>query len=490
MHLLNDGTWRLGRFFLSSFFISGMLCAALTAGICAPAYPAGEPAGQKQLPSLFEGGAEAGSWEVMQLFAEGRALQRTGRTERADALYRKAFCKDMDRIEILPYWGLSRSQLGFFSDSLLIYDYYLEHEPGEDLVIFNKAVCLAHLGRWDEAEEAVRLCTGSELLPQCAEFWVLRGCLARRRQNWAEAENFFLRAADTDPDNISAVLGRALVLRDSGRNEEAAEILSGYAGKIGVSGRAALVNNLGVLAADSRILPQADKQFSEASEQSGTARLNLSLWRVLYEHDADLLTLAELCDEFPDNALADFLYGVALYRSQRFREAKNSFCESLAKLESGEKDEVKNGHGVLTAAEKSDLEFDIKNYLGLAILALEQPAEAVPYLSECAAGRGSAAEFHNLAVAQFKAGLNNEALTSALQARKLLHDLMLAAENDGSQKIAAERLRWEPVYYQTAYLLDAAGRKCEAAAAYAEWMRFFSKDGKAAAVKLRMRKLR
>lgn len=405
------------------------------------------------------------SWEEKQLFQEGKALQRQGQLERAVTLYNKVYELDSARIEVLPYWGLAEHRLGHYHKALELYNLYLAKEPQEELVLFNKAVCLGYLGQWTEAEQIVG-CLQSSSLANNSQFLAFDGFIDYRLHNWATAEKKLERAWRLDKSNIASALTLALLCQRDNNLEKAAQILQ--EALLAQPQDPLLINNLGVINWQNREDEKAAANFDNVKEQLGLARLNLAVYQVFSQNNVDVLNLAELTDLFPQNPLAEFLYAVALYRHQRFNEAKAGFskAEEIIFLTSSESD-IKSGRGSLTQKELDELNLVNKNYLALTLASLGENSAALAYYQELYKTQpDNISVCHNLSVLYNKVGHYKNALELAEKARTLVHKVVLASPQSREQ--------YEPVYYNLAYAYSLAKEKKKAAQAYSEWRGLFA----------------
>ena len=405
------------------------------------------------------------SWEIKQLFQEGKSLQRQGQLERAVTLYNQAYALDSARIEVLPYWGLAEYRLGHYYKALALYNLYLVSEPEEELVLFNKAVCLSHLGYWTEAEHIIGKLPASSWARN-AQFLAFSGFLDYRLGNLTSAEAKLKQALHLQKDNISAYLTLASLYQTKNEPSQA-EIVLHEAIELQPK-NPLLVNNLGVLNWQVGHYKRAEACWSEAQDDLNLADLNVAVYRVFSQGEADILTLAALTDKFPENPLAEFLYAVSLYRNRRLSEAKASFNKvgEMIYLASAD-NEIKDGSGLLNQQELGTLSLVNKNYLALTLASLGETASALAYYQELYKEQPKDISIcHNLSVLYSKNGNNKGAVEFAQKARALVHEVVTNNEQ--------LRTQYEPVYYNLAYVYSLAKDKQKAAQAYNEWRNFFA----------------
>ncbi len=430
-----------------------------------PGNEAGSADNNSSLSLTFGQAAFDSSWEIKQLFQEGKSLQRQGQLERAVALYNQAYSLDSARIEVLPYWGLAEYRLGHYYKALALYNLYLASEPEEELVLFNKAVCLSHLGQWTEAKHISEKLQASSL-SKSAQFLAFSGFLDYRLGDFTSAEAKLKQALRLQKDNISASLTLAS-LYQAENDLVKAELVLHEAIELQPK-NILLANNLGVLNWQVGRYKQAEAYWREAQDSLNLADLNEAVYRVFSQGEADILTLAALTDKFPENPLAEFLYAVSLYRNRRLSEAKAGFNKvgEMIYLASSD-NEIKNGSGLLTQQELGTLSLVNKNYLALTLASLGETASALAYYQELYKEQPKDISIcHNLSVLYNKSGNNKEAVEFAQKARALVHE----AVNANSQL----RIQYEPVYYNLAYVYSLAKDKQKAAQAYNEWRSFFA----------------
>ena len=405
------------------------------------------------------------AWEVRQLFSEGRSLQRQGQLERAAALYEKAWDLDRARLEILPYWGLTQAELGNSQRALELYELYLQEEPDEPLVLFNQAAVLAELGRYAEAEHILEQIaqaqqgvegeteTGYDLL-NSGSFWALFGLTSYKLGNNQKAVECCQKALSCQPDSVSASLVLAAAYRQQGEIKQACEVLVEACQKNPSNPEP--INNLAVIQAENGLGGAAETNWRLAGKGGlESAELNLFSWQVLHNKEVDILALAELTDRFPGNPWAEFLYGVGLYRQKRYGEAQQIFAE------------------VADTAE-GELKASSNNYLAL-VYWQQGDKRALELWQELYNNRGGDVVLaHNLAVAYGSAGLYEQALELAWEARRLVHERLVDCSNQAER----EKLRagFEPVYYNLFYLCEKNGQIVKAKQALAEWRHFFPKS--------------
>lgn len=405
------------------------------------------------------------SWEVKQLFQEGKSLQRQGQLERAIALYNQVYALDSARIEVLPYWGLAEYRLGRYYKALALYNLYLVSEPEEELVLFNKAVCLGHLGQWTQAQHIIDGLQVSSLA-KSAQFLAFSGFIDYRLGNFASAETKLKQALRLQKDNISASLTLASLYQAENNFSQAESVLQDaitFQPK-----NSLLINNLGVLNWQLDRHKKAEACWHEVRDELNLADLNGAVYQVFSQGEADILTLAALTDKFPQNPLAEFLYAVSLYRHQRLSEAKASFNKvgEMIYLDPADNG-MKDGSGLLTQQELGALSLLNKNYLALTLASLGETTSALAYYQELYKEQPKDISIcHNLSVLYSKSGNIKGALELAQQARALVHEVVVTNPQ--------LRTDYEPIYYNLAYVYSLGKDKQKAAQAYNEWRSFFS----------------
>ena len=430
-----------------------------------PKNESGSKLASSSLALPFGGASLDSSWEIKQLFQEGKSLQRQGQLERAIALYSQAYALDSARIEILPYWGLAEYRLGRYHKALELYNLYLVSEPEEELVLFNKAVCLGHLGQWTQAQHITdKLQTSS--LARSAQFLAFSGFIDYRLNNLASAETKLEQALRLQKDNIAASLTLASLYRAKNDLSKAESVLQDaltFQPK-----NPLLINNLGVLNWQLDRYKKAEACWYEVRDELNLADLNGAIYQVFSQGEADVLTLAALTDKFSQNPLAEFLYAVSLYRHQRLSEAKASFnkVEEMIYLASSDS-EIKDGSGLLTQKELEALSLLNKNYLALTLASLGETTSALAYYQELYKEQPKDISIcHNLSVLYSKNGNIKGALELAQRARSLVHEVVVANPQ--------LRAGYEPIYYNLAYVYSLGEDKQKAAQAYNEWRSFFA----------------
>ncbi|MGM9998333.1 MAG: tetratricopeptide repeat protein [Candidatus Bruticola sp.] len=422
-------------------------------------------------PFSVVGGEKAfdASWEFKQLFQEGQLLHRQGQWARASALYNRAYNLDKGRIEVLPYWGLAEYRLGNCGQALHLYELYLMEEPQEELVLFNKAVCQGRLERWNEAAQTIDKLADSSLASS-SEFLMLSGAVDYHRHNLNSAKSKLEKSRQLRQDNIGAALTLAAVYQEMAEPEQACQVLR--ESLQAQPENALLLNNLGVLNWHLGRATEAEDCFRRAEVKLNLACLNSAVCQVFTEGQNDVLELAELTDKFPSHPLVELLYGIALYRSARFSEARDSFIKVQELLYELSGDEtISDGQEFIKGQEADRLAAVNKKYTALTSAALGQTASALACLQELYEANGADIDTcHNLAVLYSRTGNYRKALELACQARELVHHSLV----DNPQK----RSRYEQVYYCLAYLYDIVQDKEKAAQAYAEWKELFPANGK------------
>ncbi len=404
------------------------------------------------------------SWETKQLFREGKVLQNQGQLERAAALYSQAYALDSARIEILPYWALAEHRLGRYYKALELYNLYLDSEPEEELVLFNKAVCLSHLGRWTEAEHIVSALQTSSLVGN-TQFLAFSGFVDYRLGNFPLAEEKLKRALYLQKDNIPASLTLASLYQAENNLFKANSVLQDAL--IFQPKNSLLLNNLGVLNWQAGNNGKAELCWQKAQDNLNLAKLNMAIYQVFSQDEVDILTLAALTDQFSQNPLAEFLYAVSLYRHNRFSEAKASFTRTAEMICLAPSDnEIIDGSGLLTQEYLNRLSLMNKKYLALTLAALGENSAALAYYQELYKIQPEdIAVCHNLSVLCGKTGNTKGAVEFAQKARVLAHEKV----NADTQS----RRLYESVYYNSAYAYFLAKDKKKAAQAYDEWRSFF-----------------
>ncbi|MGM9991423.1 MAG: tetratricopeptide repeat protein [Candidatus Bruticola sp.] len=405
------------------------------------------------------------SWEFKQLFQEGLLLHRQGQLSRASDLYKKAYNLDKGRIEVLPYWGLVEYRLGNCEYALQLYNLYLDKEPNEDLVLFNKAVCLGRLERWEEVAKTIDLLVVSPLASS-SEFLSLSGTSDYHRGNLDSAKVKLERALQLRKDNIGAALTLAAVYQKLADSEQACRVLRE---SLQVQPQSSLLlNNLGVINWQLGQSAEAEDYFKQAETTLNVACLNYAVCQVFIEGSDNVLSLAELTDKFPAHPLAELLYGIALYRAQRFSESRSSFIkvqELICELSSS--DTAIDGNEFIKGRELDRLIEVNKKYAALTAAALGQTASALAYFQELYEANGAEVDTcHNLAVLYIKNGNYRQALKLAQQAKERLID---QADSD----LQRHYLQYEHVYYCLVYLYNVLQDKEKAAQAKAEWKKLF-----------------
>ena len=176
-------------------------------------------------------------------------------------------------------------------------------------------IARSYLGRLDEAELA--LSEATNLAPGLSEAWLARGELARRRGDWAKAEESFRRALERAPNTPEAHVGLAQALTAQGRSAEAAPLLA-RALELDPEASAAHVE-LGVLAGQAGRYEEALAHFDRAlaiDPDFGPAHLNRGKALLRLERDADaVLALQAACRAEPDSFEAHYNLGVLLVNS-------------------------------------------------------------------------------------------------------------------------------------------------------------------------------
>lgn len=383
------------------------LCAfAVACSLAAPAFAQARGDG---------GSSEA--WEAVQFFREGRSLHRSGKLERASEYYKRALQTDPGRIEVLPYLALVLDKLGKYEEAEHCCDEYLEAEPQDTAVIFNKAVILFHHGDYDSSFELVNK-LGSKMVT-VSQYHVLRGMLNLHDGNYADAAESFNTALAIEPNNCDAASGLASSLMQQGKYDEAAAVL-----RRALSDHPRnpiIANNWGVYLADNGNSGEALSFFEKASDDLPIAAVNAL---IVHNGDDFLLRAADLCDKNPDLLEASVLYAAALYKAERWDEALEEFLK-----------------------DKSSFSLE---YAGLCCLHLKKYAEACSYLREAAQKEPCARNFHNLSLALYSTD-PAEALAFARRAYRL--------EPNSSD-----------IVYNLAYILDIGGDAKEALHYYEAWL--------------------
>lgn len=452
---------------VAALCLTGLNIASLSASPKNEAQNAASASNPSSLSLPFGQTSFDSSWEVRQLFQEGKSLQRQGQLARAVALYSQAYTLDSARIEVLPYWALAEYRLGHYYKALDLYDLYLTSEPEEELVLFNKAVCLSYLGQWTQAQAIIDKLQASSLA-QKAQFLAFSGFIYYHLHNFAAAETKLKEALRRQKGNISASLTLASLYQAEDDLSQAESVLREA---MALSPQNPLLaNNLGVLNWQVGRYEEAEICWQKAQDKLNLAHLNSGLYQVFSQGEADVLTLAALTDKFPQHPLAEFLYAVSLYRAQRLTEAQASFkrVEEMIYLASSAQ-AIKDGSGLLTQNELDQLALVNKNYWALTLASLGETSSALAYYQELSQAQpDNISVCHNLSILYGKIGRYQEALEYAQKARTLVHNIV--------QDQAQLRAAYEPIYYNLAYVYSLVDDKAQAAQAYNEWRSFFASE--------------
>lgn len=382
------------------------------------------------------------TWEADELWRQAMALQDQGRLVRAVQSYKLALVADPGCIKIYPYLGGAQYANGEYSDALESYEHYLLYEPNDSVVIFNKAATLYQLGYYQLAQVQARR-VALELSSQW-RYYNLLGCIALKLGQGTEAVEAFKQAQQMEPE--SAVLGSNLAIAYLANKQlpEARALLNSLL--VEHPKDPIIKNNLGcALFADGQ-RPAANKIFAENSNQP-ESQYNLVAMSVAAKGSDAIMAAAELADSYAQEPQMRFLYGVALYRAQRWAEAYDEL-ESLLKLE-------------------PDL-VEARQYLALCLYAMQRYGESSAIWQE------QVAKYPNLAWLHHNYSLSLRGNDKAYEQAKLANDL--------EPNRAAIVLNY-------ANLADVHGEPREALNAYRHYLELATKVPEAAAVRERVAEL-
>jgi tetratricopeptide (TPR) repeat protein len=153
------------------------------------------------------------------LYNAGIALYRQGRAADALALFDRALAYRPDHVPALANRGTALNQLDRYGEALATFDKALDLLPGHPVLLDGKGDALVGLKRMAKAREAFRELAAAA--PDRAQAWAKLGGAEADQGAPEAALGAFDRALQLDPGLADAAYGRANVLRDLGRFEEA-----------------------------------------------------------------------------------------------------------------------------------------------------------------------------------------------------------------------------------------------------------------------------
>jgi predicted O-linked N-acetylglucosamine transferase (SPINDLY family) len=153
------------------------------------------------------------------LLRQALSLHRSGRVDKAIAVYRRLLAGYPGHARLLFLLGSAETQRGRAAEGLRLLDQCLAAEPFNADVFNNRGLALQKLKRIDEALQSFDRAV--ELAPGSPEAHINKGLALRDQGRLAEALQSFERALGIDPGNPEQHNNRGNVLLDLGRAREA-----------------------------------------------------------------------------------------------------------------------------------------------------------------------------------------------------------------------------------------------------------------------------
>ncbi len=145
--------------------------------------------------------------------------KKLGKTESARSAFAKALRLDPRNAEIATNAGNFYSGCANYEAGLAAYEQALAVKPAHLPAMRGRALCLARLGRTQEARATYHRAVG--LAPKDAKAWIALGALERNEGDLQAAGNSFDRALALAPAAPPAVHGRARVALERGEKDAA-----------------------------------------------------------------------------------------------------------------------------------------------------------------------------------------------------------------------------------------------------------------------------
>jgi tetratricopeptide (TPR) repeat protein len=226
------------------------------------------------------------------------ALHMEGRVAEAASALRAAIDSGDRKPEAYLLLGQLRFEARQFEDALAVYRELLALDVDNGVAIFNAAVCLEKLARWDEAAELFRRAV--DLKPERPEAALGLGlcCLHLRRP--AEALDAFDRTLAALPDSEPCLFGRAVALQMLRRYDDAAAIYDRF--RTGGEPSAELLTNLLALAVARRDREELERVCEQLNQLRPGSRQALEARAFAAALGEDWDAALELLEQFPDTA--------------------------------------------------------------------------------------------------------------------------------------------------------------------------------------------
>ena len=421
------------------------------------------------LQALLKAEGELGAVKLRAASSPGivraMGLHMEGRGAEAAAELRAAIDGGERQAEAYLLLGQMWFESRKFEDALAVYRELLALDPDNGVGVFNAAVCLEKLARWDEAADLFGRAAAADR-PE-AQLGLGLCCLHLRRP--AEALAAFDRTLAVLPDSEPCLFGRAVALQMLRRYEEAAEIYDRFRSDGEPS--AELLTNLLALAVArrdreelNRVCDQLDrlrpgsrhaleaKAFAAALGEDWDSALSIleefpnagrlpddwayarafAFWRA-ERHDDAAHAVDEILRQRPDHGPGLLLRGALRERSGEMAAALEDFAAAaaampasvpaawnLARLAAVAGDARRCGEAAAKLAELQPGSAEAVFSSGLAALLEHRPAAAVDAFTEAARLRPGWAD------AQWNLGLSLLAAGEAVQAGKTLESAGVA----------------------------------------------------------------
>jgi len=278
------------------------------------------------LQALLKAEGEMGTMRMRAASSPGLVRAMTchmeGRASEAAAELRSAIDGGETQPESFLFLGQIHFEARQFEDALAVYRRLLAIDGNHATAAFNAGVCQEKLSRWNEAAELFRLSVKTE--PVRPEAWLGLGlcCLHQRKAD--DALNGFDRFLQHDPDNESALFGRAVALQMLRRFDEAAAIYERF--RTAGEPTAELLTNLLALAVarkDTAELALVAAELAkvrpgtrQASEAQAYSAIVAGDWEPAVGH------LAQLAESDPLSEDWAYARAYALWRCSRQSEAQ------------------------------------------------------------------------------------------------------------------------------------------------------------------------
>ncbi|MEO1237823.1 MAG: tetratricopeptide repeat protein, partial [Planctomycetota bacterium] len=210
----------------------------------------------------------------------GGALALQDKMVEAEASIRRAFELNPNEPTARNLLGVILAREGRPADAVEVLRGLVDEESGSAGAAVNLAIALNQLGRTDKARE--RFAQGLEMFPESIAIRRNFADFEAGHGNLAEAETLYRQVIADDDQNVPAAVGLGIILRDTGRLEEAELV---YSSALRVSpGDPLLLNNYGVLLATLGRYEDAYNRFGQAlanDPEYEDAKVNRELARSL-----------------------------------------------------------------------------------------------------------------------------------------------------------------------------------------------------------------